>query len=471
MAAVGVMLAMSAMPALAAGKVCDVKKYGAKGDGTTKDTAAIQKAIDECSAGKGGGTVVLEAGTYVSAPILLKSNMTLELKKGATLLGSPDHDDYPEIPEFREQGHQALVSAVNAENVAITGEGVIDGNGASWWHNLFGPPPGAGAPGAAGPGAGAARAGGPGAAGPGAGAPGAGAPGAGRPGAAAVGAPGAGGFARRAERPRLIVFDHCKHVSLTGVTVQNSPFWTVVPYYSDDVVIRNVRITATLPSPNTDAIDPFSSSNVVIDHVYADVGDDNVAIKSGQPGSQGGDAPSKNITITDCTFDHGHGVSIGSEIAGGVQNVHVERVTFKGTDQAIRIKANRDRGNDVSNISYKDIIMDGVTKASISISEYYPQVMPSGPVAAQPVGPLTPHFHNIRIENVKGVNAAWAGAIVGLPESHVDDIVLKNVNIQAKKGLQIGYADVTIDGLIISTTDGSQPVTFGPEGKTIEAKK
>jgi polygalacturonase len=93
---VAVMVAMSAMPASAA-KVCEVKSYGAKGDGTSKDTVAIQKAIDECSAGKGGGTVVLEAGTYVSVPILLKSNMTLELKKGATLLGSPDHDDYPEI--------------------------------------------------------------------------------------------------------------------------------------------------------------------------------------------------------------------------------------------------------------------------------------------------------------------------------------------------------------------------------------
>ena len=453
--AVAVMLAASAVPAMAAGKVCDVKKYGAKGDGASKDTVAIQKAIDECSAGKGGGTVVLEAGTYVSAPILLKSNMTLELKKGATLLGSPDHEDYPEIQEFRALGHQALVSAVNAENVAIKGEGVIDGNGASWWH-MFGPGSGFG-------GLGAPRTGAPGAGAPGAGAPGAGGP---RP-----AAPEARALARRAERPRLVVFDHCKHVSLTGVTVQNSPFWTVVPYDSDDVVIRNVRITATLPSPNTDAIDPFSSSNVVIDHVYADVGDDNVAIKSGQPNSQGGDEPSKNITITDCTFEHGHGVSIGSEIAGGVQNVHVERVSFKGTDQAIRIKANRDRGNDVSSISFKDITMDGVTKASISISEYYPQVMPSGPVAAQPVGPLTPHFHNIRIENVKGVNSAWAGAIVGLPESHVDDIVLKNVNIQATKGLQIGYADVTTDGLVVSTTDGSQPVTFGPEGKIIEVKK
>src|ERR1017187_8122105 len=167
-AAVAVMLAASAVPAMAAGKVCDVKKYGAKGDGASKDTVAIQKAIDECSAGKGGGTVVLEAGTYVSAPILLKSNMTLELKKGATLLGSPDHDDYPEMTEFREQGHQALVSAVNAENVAITGEGVIDGNGASWWH-MFGPGSGFG-------GLGAPRTGAPGAGAPGAGAPGAGGP-------------------------------------------------------------------------------------------------------------------------------------------------------------------------------------------------------------------------------------------------------------------------------------------------------
>ena len=83
--------------AVAAGKVCDAKKYGAKGDGTTKDTVAIQKAIDDCSAGKGGGTVVLDAGTYLSAPILLKSNMTLELKKDAILLGSPDHQDYPVI--------------------------------------------------------------------------------------------------------------------------------------------------------------------------------------------------------------------------------------------------------------------------------------------------------------------------------------------------------------------------------------
>jgi polygalacturonase len=435
-AGVVVVVVMIAIPAMAAGKVCDVKKYGAKGDGTTKDTAAIQKAVDECSAGKGGGTVVLEAGTYVSAPILLKSNMTFELKKGATLLGSPDHEDYPEITEFKVRGHQALLSTVNAEHVSITGEGTIDGNGASWWHMQ--------------------RPGGP--------RPAAGAPAAGAPAAGVPGGPGAsGGMQRPAERPRLVVFDHSKHVSLTGVTVMNSPFWTVVPYYSDDVTIKNVRITATLPSPNTDAIDPFSSSNVVIDHVYADVGDDNVAIKSGQPNSPGPDDPSKNITITDCTFEHGHGVSIGSEISGGVQNVRVERVSFKGTDQGVRIKSNRDRGNDISNITFKDITMDGV-KTSILISEYYPKAMPEGPQEAAPVTRLTPHFHNIRIENIKSVNSQWAGVIVGLPESHVLDIEIKNVDIQATKGFQVGFADVKTDGFKVTTTDGSKPITLGQDG-------
>ena len=209
-------------------------------------------------------------------------------------------------------------------------------------------------------------------------------------------------------RPRLIVFDHCKHVRMTDVTVQNSPSWQIVPYYTDDMMIRNIRVLAPQHSPNTDAIDPFSSSNMVIDHVYADVGDDNIAIKSGMINSPGPDSPSKNITITDCEFMHGHGLSIGSELAGGAQNIHAERIHFKGTDQGIRIKANRDRGNDVSNLSFKDITMEDV-KTSILISEYYPKVLPQGDVAAEPVQRLTPFFHDITIENVKSVNSPLGG--------------------------------------------------------------
>ncbi|HWB32994.1 MAG TPA: glycoside hydrolase family 28 protein [Acidobacteriaceae bacterium] len=407
------LLALSAAPVLAA-KVCDVRKYGAKGDGTTKDTKAIQAAIDACSKNKKGGTVKLSGGTFVSAPLDLKSNITLDIEAGTTLLGSPDHDDYPTLDVFRAPGRQSLLHSDHAENIVITGGGVIDGNGASWWRSIRGQ--------------------------------------------RNAGVVGANVF-----RPRLVVFNYSKHIRMENVTVQNSPSWQIVPYYSDDVVFRNMKVLATLPSPNTDAIDPFSSSNIVIDHVYADVGDDNVAIKSGEINSPGPDSPSTNITITDCTFDHGHGVSIGSEIAGGVQHVHVERVHFKGTDQGIRIKANRDRGNDVSDITFKDIDMDHV-KTSILITEYYPRAMPEGPVAAEPVQRLTPHFHNIRIENVKSTNSPWAGVIVGLPESHVTDIELKNVDIEATKGFQVGYADVKTDNFKVTTTDGSKPITLGPDG-------
>jgi len=406
-------MTVGALPAMAAGKVCDARTFGAKADGATKDTKAIQAAIDDC-AGAGGGTVKLSGGTFLSGPIVLKSNISLDIAKGATLLGSPDHADYPAKTEFRAPGTQSLVSATNAEKVAITGGGTIDGNGESWWtearatHN--------------------------------------------------AGVVGAVTF-----RPRLVVFDHCKHIRMEGVTVQNSPSWQIVPYYTDDMVIRSVRILAPQHSPNTDAIDPFSSTNMVIDHVYADVGDDNIAIKSGIINSPGPDAPSRNITITDCEFMHGHGLSIGSEIAGGAQNIHAERIHFKGTDQGIRIKANRDRGADVSNVSFKDITMEDV-KTSILISEYYPKALPDGEVAAEPVQRLTPFFHDFTIENVKSVNSAWAGVIVGLPESPVKNVVLKNVDIQAQKGMNIAYATVTASDVKVTATDG-QSITVAPNAK------
>lgn len=409
LATVGIM-AMMTLPAIAAVKVCDARTYGAKADGVTKDTKAIQAAIDDC-ASAGGGTVRLSGGTFVSAPIVLKSNITLDIAKGATLFGSPDHADYPAKTEFRAPGTQSLVSATNAENITITGGGTIDGNGESWW-------------------------------------------------TLARSIRGSGIVGAVQFRPRLVVFDHCKHVRLTDVTVQNSPSWQIVPYYTDDMVIRNVRILAPQHSPNTDAIDPFSSSNMVIDHVYADVGDDNIAIKSGIINSPGPDSPSRNITITDCEFLHGHGLSIGSELAGGAQNIHAERIHFKGTDQGIRIKANRDRGNDVGNISFKDITMEDV-KTSILISEYYPKVLPQGEVAPEPVQRLTPHFHDITIENVKSVNSPWAGVIVGLPESPVKNVVLKNVEIQAKKGMTIAYATVTGTNVNITAEEG-KAITVEP---------
>ena len=414
-------VAMGLASAAHAAKVCDVREYGAKGDGSTKDTPAIQKAIDACAAKKAGGTVKLSGGTFLSGPIVLKSNITLEVEKGATLKGSPDHADYPAKTEFRGPGYQAFVSAVNAENIVITGGGVIDGNGQSWWDEMRQQ--------------------------------------------RAQGIVDNGILGSSHSRPRGVVFDHCKHVRMEDITVQNAAMWQIVPYYTDGVVIRNVTILAPEHSPNTDAIDPFASSNVLIDHVTADVGDDDVAIKSGMINSPGPDSPSKNIEIRDCTFKHGHGLSIGSEIAGGAQNIHAERITFEGTDNGVRIKANRDRGADVSGIVFKDLTMTNV-KTAILVSEYYPKVFPEGEVAAAPVGRLTPLFHDITIENVKATGSKTAGVIVGLPEAPVKNITLRNVHIEAESGMRIAYADVTVDGLVVNATQGDA-ITVAPSAKVI----
>jgi polygalacturonase len=398
----------AAAPALHAAATCNARRYGAKADGATKDTAAIQAAIDACER-QGGGTVVLTTGTYLSAPIVLKSGINLRIDKGATLLGSPDHADYPAITEFRAPGVQALVSAVNAANVTISGDGVIDGNGASWWKM-------------------------------------------------ARSFKGSGVMGSPHPRPRLVVFDHCRHVVVEGITIENSPMWQLVPYYSDGVTIRNVRILSPARSPNTDAIDPFSSSHVLIEHVFADVGDDNVAIKSGVPNSPGPDAPSREVTIRDCTFLHGHGISVGSELAGGAQDILAERITFDGTDNGIRIKANRDRGHPVTHLVFRDIQMKDV-KNAIVISEYYPRIVPpAGGVAPAPVTRLTPHFHDFLIENVTATGGTMAGAIVGLPEAPVTGLVLRHVTLSARKGLTIGYAEVTGQNVVVHAAEGP-PIT------------
>jgi polygalacturonase len=383
-------------------KVCRVQDYGAKGDGVTLDTVAIQRAIDDC-AGKSGVVRLGGAAKFVSAPLVLKSHVVLEIAEGTTLEGSTNHNDYPEIEEFHQRGRQSLLSSRGAEDITIRGGGVIDGRGESWWPNR------------------------------------------------------AEGYTR----PRLVVFDHSKHIVMENVTVQNSPMWQIVPYYSEDLTFRNMKVLAPTPDGhNTDGIDPFSSKHVVIDHVLIDTGDDNVAIKSGQPGSTGPDDPSVDITIMDCVFLHGHGLSIGSEVAGGVQHVRVQRVLFKGTVAGVRIKSGRDRGNDIGDFVYKDLTMQDVG-TPIQITEYYGGDKAGAAAASMaPVTRLTPRFHDIRIENVKASGAKVALQVEGLPEMPVKGLVLKNVQIQAAKGAKVFYAEIQSEGLIIQAQSGP-PITTG----------
>lgn len=392
--------AQIAPPTAPAQRTCPVEKYAKTvGDGVHLDTAAIQKAIDDCAA-KGGGVVQLHgAPMFVSGPLQLKSHITLDIAAGTTLAGSENHEDYPETTLLNEPARRGLLWARDATDLTIRGGGTIDGRGESWWINPHQP------------------------------------------------------------RPRMIFFENVKHLLMENVTVQNSPMWQITLYRSEDLTFRNMKILAPTPAGhNTDGIDPFSSKHVLIDHVFIDTGDDNVAIKSGQPKSEGPNEPTVDVTIRDCTFLHGHGLSVGSEVAGGVQQVRAERVTFKGTTQGIRIKSGRDRGNDIGGFVYKDITMEDVGTA-IQITDYYGG--PKGGAAVvepAPVTRLTPHMHDITLQNVNVISAKNGVEIEGLPEAPVKNIRFDGVTIHAQKAGRIAYAEFASDQVEITAADGQPPV-------------
>jgi polygalacturonase len=391
---------------------CDARSLGAKADGHTKDTAALQHSIDLCAMGS-GGVVHLTAGTYVSGPLALKSHVHLLIDKGAILLGSPDMEDFP----IRADAPWRKVSLLHADNVvdiAITGAGVVDGNGKIWWD---------------------AKA------------------------LAKKGEP-------EAPRPLLIDLTKSKQILIEGVTIQNSPQYNIATFLCDGLTVRNVTIlNPGKGAPNTDGIDPFSTSHVLIERTTIDTGDDNVAIKSGLVERGDPDVPSTDIVIRDCTFRAGHGLSIGSETAGGVRNVTVERVTFTGTRQGIRIKSARGRGNDIGNLTYRDIKMDGV-ETPIEITNYYTGMVKDDP--GQPVTKHTPQFHDITIENLTATGAKRAAVIMGLPESPIKNLVLKNVNISAAAGMVIQNAQIEQENLVVTPAAG-EAISRGP-GVTINGK-
>jgi polygalacturonase len=364
--------------------------------GTMPATAAIQKALDECA---GKGITRLEGqALFVTGPLALPSHTILEIAPGTTLEGSSNHADYPVMEVFRQQGLQPLLLAKDAEDITIRGGGTIDGRGESWWPLA----------------------------------------------------------ASATSRPRLIIFDHSRHIVMENVTVKNSPSWQIVPYYSEDLVFRNMSVSApNRVSHNTDGIDPFASKHILIDHVTIDTGDDNVAIKSGQPGSAGPDTPSEDIRIVDCTFLHGHGLSIGSELAGGAKNITAERISFDGTDQGIRVKSGRDRGADIGGFSFRDITMKNVGTA-IMLTEYYgaPRGQNGDNAVPAALTHLTPHFHDIAFENVK-IESARVGILIdGLPEAPMQSISLKNVSVAADKGATIRHATVSFDHVTVVAKEG-----------------
>ena len=270
-----------------------------------------------------------------------------------------------------------------------------------------------------------------------------------------------------------------KNIRMAGITLRNSPKFHYVPTDCEDVLIEDVTILAPERAANTDAIDPSNCRNVKILRCLIDVGDDNVAIKSGKK-VEGREFGCENIEIADCTIRHGHGISIGSETVGGVRNVTVRNCTFEDTDNGIRIKSRRDKGGVVENITFADLTMTNVHPA-ISIAAYYQQSTHAKypkDDKAQPLTETTPIFRNITIRNVTGNSTKEAGLIVGLPESLVENIVLENIHLTAKEGLTIANAkgvqllnvQVTAAQGEAIITDNAQVYRAAASGASLEGK-
>ncbi|HTY88370.1 MAG TPA: glycoside hydrolase family 28 protein [Candidatus Acidoferrum sp.] len=392
------------LPAADGPRLFDVREWGARGDGKTPDTAAVQKALDECGR-SGGGTVKFSRGTYLCQPLTVPAKTTMLLEAGATLLASPVQSDFLKgggdwLKAKSGGDFIPFISGKDAPEVTIAGEGTIDGNGAVWWDE------------------------------------------------AEKARQKVPGFTL--PRPNLIVFTRCDRLRLTGVRLVNSPKFHFVPTECNDVTVDHVTILAPVGAANTDGIDPSNCRNVTITRCTIDTGDDNIAIKSGKkvPGREFG---CENITVTDCVFRHGHGLSIGSETVGGVRHLVVRNCRFDGTENGIRIKSRRGKGGTVEEVSYSDITMTNVFPA-LSIACYYQdssQAQYPKDDPAQPVTDTTPSIRNIRISNLTATSTRNAGLIVGLPESEVSEVWFDNVHITAQTGLTIANAK----GIKLKNTD------------------
>jgi polygalacturonase len=363
-----------------------ITDYGAVGDGKTYDTGAIEKAIAACR-NAGGGTVDVPPGKFLTAPFALASNLNLHLEEGSTVLLSDNPDDF----QMTRGQYENCITLKNGHDVALTGSGTIDGQGAQWWRK-FVPPK--------------------------------------------YSDPIVWEWIPR--RPRLIELTRCTRVLIQGITLTNSPMFHLVPAQCRDVTIEQVHIKSPATSPNTDGIDP-SGINIEIRACTIDTGDDCIAVKAGtrydpnQPSCQ-------NILITDCTFLHGHGMSVGSESSGGLRNMLVQNCSFDGTEAGIRLKSPRGRGGTVEYLTYQNLTMNNV-RNSILITSYYPKI-PVHPDQdhAQEIERRTPIWRHIRIGDVTSTNGWIAGQIVGLPEMPIEDVVLTDVRISAKQPIEIAHA-------------------------------
>lgn len=443
-----------------------ISDFGAIGDGQTLNTEAIAAAIAVVSE-KGGGRVVIPRGLWLTGPIVMKSNINIHAEAGALVTFSKNKDLYPLIESYFEGWKTARclspIYGKDLENIAFTGEGIYDGSGEVWrqvkrekmtdkqWKNLV-------------------ASGG------------------------IVNEKGSewypsesflkgkeareskgGWFSDNLEdyepykdfqRPVLVSLISCKKVLLDGPVFQNSAAWCIHPLMCENLTVRNIDVRNPWYSQNGDGIDIESCKNSVVYNCTFDVGDDAICIKSGkdQEGRDRG-MPTENLVVKNCIVYHGHGgFTVGSEMSGGVKNMHVSNCTFIGTDVGLRFKSNRGRGGVVEKIYISNIDMVNIPTIAISFNLYYRGKAPTEMVAqrddkkkvedAPAVTEATPQFKDIYMKGIRCNGASQAIHLQGLPEMSLDNVNMENLVMESETGLICVDANgITIKNLVLKTTN------------------
>jgi len=453
----------------------NIARYGAKPDGQTLNTTSINGAIKDCSS-KGGGVVLVPEGVWLTGPVVMQNKVNLHISRSAILLFTNDFSQYP-LTKGNYEGkpsmrNQSPVSGTNLENIAITGSGVIDGNGDYWrmvtkdrlterewkkkvesgglvsddgktWfpsektkkgHSIK-----------------------------------------------ETGAIVPGKTAKDYEevkdylRPTLLNLTGCKKVLLEGVTFQNSPAWCLHLLMCEDLTLKNVSAKNPDYAQNGDGLDLESCKNVLVDGCTFDVGDDGICIKSGkdEEGRKRG-IPTENVVIRNSFVYKGHGgFVIGSEMSGGARNIFISDCSFMGTDKGLRFKTARGRGGVVEDIYVKDIYMKDILDEAIYFDMYYftKPPAPGEKVEVPAVTEATPQFKNFDIRNVV-CNGAEKGIFIrGLPEMSIKNISISDVELKTNKGIEIIEAEgISLKGLNVITNQ-TKPIMYVESSKSVAVDK
>jgi polygalacturonase len=420
----------------------DIRQYGAVEGGTVKNTESIRKAV-EAAAESGGGRVLVPKGAWLTGAIHLESNINLYLAKGAELLFSQDIRDYLPAVFSRHEDTEcykfsAFVYANGKRNIAITGEGTLNGQGKPWWkwkqtnkasealviemgnkdvpvqERVF------------------------------------------------------DGTNGNFLRPAFFQPMNCSNVLVEGVTFLYGAFWTITPTYCDTVIVRKVRITTEGGyghTPNGDGVDPSSSRNVLIEYCQFNTGDDCIAIKSGR--DRDGlrvNKPTENVVVRHCFGFQGHGgIVVGSETSGGVRNVYAHDCTFNGTDRIVRVKTARGRGGVIENMWFKHLSADTIEAEAIHVNMLYT----GSRFPEQQVQNGTPRIRGLHFSDISCVyGKSYAIEVLGLPESNVKDVTFDSISIKSAKGVHCVDAQ-SISFKNVNVVPDRSPVVEIVDGRSI----